>query len=88
MLAARSNEDATGSAQPVDAGAVKDAHSTYSVDAERDGDARSTCSRCSGSATTSGGSTYVTRVLPGLTLKARQLERATRRSPSPTPATR
>ena len=68
-------------------GAAKNAHSALlaSTPARRRGARRDR--GCSGSATTSSASTYVTRVLPGLTLAAKRIgTRVT--SPSPTPATR
>ena len=69
VLAARSNRDASVFGQPVDLGAVKDANQTYSVDANATGTALDVLALF-GIGTTSGGSTYVTRTLPGLTLKA------------------
>ena len=64
--------DATEFGAPVDAGAVKGAHIDLLASTRTRPAARSTCSRCSASATTSGGATYVTRVQPGLTLAARK----------------
>ena len=56
---------------PVDAGAVRGAHSTYSVDASATSSALDILALF-GTGTTSGGATYVERIRPGLTLKARK----------------
>lgn len=71
VLAARSNPEATTFGAPVDAGSVKDAHSTYSVDASATAGALDILALF-GTGAESGGSTYHARVEPGLTLKARK----------------
>jgi hypothetical protein len=71
VLAARSNPEATTFGAAVDAGAVRDAHSTYSVDASATGSALDILALF-GTGTSSGGATYATRIEPGLTLKARK----------------
>ena len=71
VLAARSNPEATAFGAPVDAGSVKDAHSTYSVDASATADALDILALF-GTGAESGGSTYHARVRPGLALKARK----------------
>jgi hypothetical protein len=70
VLARRSNPGATRFGATVSAGAAKDATSVYSLDASATGGALDVLSLF-GTGTESGGSTYVTRVLPGLTLRAR-----------------
>ena len=71
VLAARSNPEATRFGAAVDAGAVRDAHSTYSVDASATASALDILALF-GTGTSSGGATYATRIEPGLTLKARK----------------
>jgi hypothetical protein len=71
VLAARSNPDATRFGAAVDAGAVRGAHSTYSVDASATANALDVLALF-GTGNVSGGATYVKRVRPGLTLKARR----------------
>jgi hypothetical protein len=71
VLAARSNPEATRFGAAVDAGAVRDAHSTYSVDASATSSALDILALF-GTGTSSGGATYVARIEPGLTLKARK----------------
>ena len=71
VLAARSNPEATEFGAPVDAGAVKGAHSTYSVDASATASALDILALF-GTGNESGGATYHARVQPGLTLKARK----------------
>jgi len=71
VLAARSNPEATEFGAPVDAGAVRDAHSTYSVDASATSNALDILALF-GTGNSSGGATYATRIRPGLTLKARR----------------
>ena len=71
VLAARSNPEATEFGAPVDAGAVRDAHSTYSVDASATASALDILALF-GTGAESGGATYHARVEPGLTLKARK----------------
>jgi hypothetical protein len=71
VLAARSNRDATRFGARVDAGAVRGAHSTYSVDASATAGALDILALF-GTGNTSGGATYVRRIKPGLTLKARK----------------
>jgi hypothetical protein len=71
VLAARSNPEATEFGAPVDAGAVRGAHSTYSVDASAT-DAALDILALFGTGSESGGATYHARVRPGLTLKARK----------------
>ena len=71
MLAARSNPEATRFGAHVDAGAVHDAHSTYSVDASATASALDILALF-GTGNQSGGATYVKRIKPGLTLKARK----------------
>ena len=68
VLAARSNVGASSWGQPVDLGRVKDGTSVYSVDADATSGALDVLALF-GIGTTSGGSTYVTRALPGLTVK-------------------
>ena len=71
VLAARSNPEATEFGAAVDAGAVRDAHSTYSVDASATSSALDILALF-GTGTSSGGATYAARIEPGLTLKARK----------------
>ena len=71
VVAARSNRDATKFGAHVDAGAVRGAHSTYSVDASATAGALDILALF-GTGNTSGGATYVKRIKPGLTLKARK----------------
>jgi hypothetical protein len=71
VLAARSNPEATRFGAHVDAGAVRGAHSTYSVDASATAKALDILALF-GTGTSSGGATYVKRVKPGLTLRARK----------------
>ena len=71
VLAARSNREATAFGAHVDAGAVRGAHSTYSVDASATSSALDILALF-GTGTTSGGATYVKRIRPGLTLRARK----------------
>jgi hypothetical protein len=71
VLAARSNRAATRFGAHVDAGAVRDAHSTYSVDASATEHALDVLALF-GTGSSSGGATYVKRIKPGLTLKARK----------------
>lgn len=71
VIAARSNPAATRFGAPVDAGAVKSAHSTYSVDASAVGGGLDVLA-VFGVNDDSTASTYVTRVLPGLTLTAKR----------------
>jgi hypothetical protein len=71
VLAARSNPEATRFGAPVDAGAVRGAHSTYSVDASATASALDILALF-GTGNSSGGATYVKRIRPGLTLKARK----------------
>jgi hypothetical protein len=77
VLAARSNEDATVFGQPVELGRAPGASSIYSVGANATDKALDVLVLF-GIGTTPGGSTFVTRVDPGLTLKASKLDRATR----------
>jgi hypothetical protein len=71
VLAARSNPEATRFGRAVDAGAVRDAHSTHSLDASATSSALDILALF-GTGNTSGGATYVKRVRPGLTLKGRK----------------
>jgi hypothetical protein len=71
VLAARSNREATKFGARVDAGAVRGAHSTYALDASATSRALDVLALF-GTGTTSGGATYVKRIKPGLTLKARK----------------
>jgi hypothetical protein len=71
VLASRSNRDATRFGAHVDAGAVRDAHSTYSVDASATARALDILALF-GTGNSSGGATYFKRIKPGLTLKARK----------------
>ncbi len=71
VLAVRSNPEATEFGAPVDAGAVRGAHSTYSVDASAT-DAALDILALFGTGNESGGATYHARIRPGLTLKARK----------------
>jgi hypothetical protein len=71
VLAARSNPEATRFGAHVDAGAVRDAHSTYALDASATASALDVLALF-GTGNTSGGATYVKRIKPGLTLKARK----------------
>jgi len=71
VLAARSNPEATKFGARVDAGAVRGAHSTYSVDASATSSALDILALF-GTGNSSGGATYVKRIEPGLTIKARK----------------
>jgi hypothetical protein len=71
VLAARSNRAATRFGAAVNAGAVKNANSVYSLDASATAGALDVLSLF-GIGTDPGGATYITRVRPGLTLKARR----------------
>jgi hypothetical protein len=71
VLAARSNPEATRFGAAVDAGAVRGAHSTHSVDASATANALDILALF-GTGNSSGGATYVKRVHPGLTLRARK----------------
>jgi hypothetical protein len=71
VLAARSNREATRFGAHVNAGAVRRAHSTYSVDASATANALDVLALF-GTGSSSGGATYVKRIKPGLTLKARK----------------
>jgi hypothetical protein len=71
VVAARSNREATRFGARVDAGAVRGAHSTYSLDASATSSALDVLALF-GTGTQSGGATYTARVKPGLTLKARK----------------
>jgi hypothetical protein len=71
VLAARSNRQATKFGARVDAGAVRGAHSTYSLDASATSSALDILALF-GTGNESGGATYVKRIRPGLTLKARK----------------
>jgi hypothetical protein len=71
VLAARSNPEATRFGAHVDAGAVGGAHLTYSVDASATATALDVFTPL-GTGNESGGATYVKRIRPGLTLKARK----------------
>ena len=71
VLAARSNEQASAWGQPVDLGHAKAANQVYAVDANAT-PAGLDVLALFGIGTTSGGSTFVTRVQPGLTLKAKR----------------
>jgi hypothetical protein len=71
VLAARSNPEATRFGAHVNAGAVRGAHSTYSVDASATSRALDILALF-GTGNQSGGATYVKRIKPGLTLKARK----------------
>lgn len=77
VLAARSNDDATVWGQPVALGHPKDANGVTSVGASATDKALDVLVGF-GIGTTSGGSTFVTRVQPGLTLKAKKLDHSTR----------
>lgn len=71
IYAARSNPTSTVFGEPVKLGAVKGAHSTYSVDASAtDSGLDVLANFAKGSESTS--STFTTRVLPGLTLKGKR----------------
>ena len=70
-MAARSNPEATRFGAPVDAGAVRGAHSTYSLDASATSSALDILALF-GTGTSSGGATYTARIQPGLTLTARK----------------
>lgn len=69
ILARRSNRSATVFGATVDAGVAKSANSVYSLDASATRGAVDVLALF-GVGSASGGSTYVKRVLPGLTLKA------------------
>jgi hypothetical protein len=71
VLAARSNREATEFGAPVDAGAVRGAHSTYSLDASATSNALDILALF-GTGTEAGGATYAARIKPGLTLRARK----------------
>ena len=85
VLAARSNPEATRFGAPVDAGAVRGAHSTYSVDASATSSGLDILALF-GTGNTSGGATYAKRIRPGLKLR-RAGASAASRSRSPTRAT-
>jgi hypothetical protein len=69
ILATRSNRDATEFGATVDAGAVADAHSVSALDTAATSSALDVLALF-GTGDESGGSTYVTRVAPGLALAA------------------
>jgi hypothetical protein len=71
VIAARSNRAATRFGQPVDVGAVKKAHSTYSVDASAVSSGLDVLA-VFGVNDESTAATYLTRILPGLTLTAKK----------------
>jgi hypothetical protein len=71
VMAARSNTRGTRFGEPVDAGAVRGAHSAYSLDASATSSALDILALF-GTGTSSGGATYAARVEPGLTLAARK----------------
>jgi hypothetical protein len=71
VIAARSNRAATRFGQPVDVGAVKNAHSTYSVDASAVSSGLDVLA-VFGVNDDSTAATYLTRILPGLTLTAKK----------------
>ena len=71
VLAARSNKQGSVFGQPVDLGAAKDANSTYAVDADATATSLDVLAHF-GIGTSSSTSTFVTRVLPGLTLKTKK----------------
>jgi hypothetical protein len=75
VLAARSNPQASEWGQPVDLGHAKTASQVYSVDANATAGAVDVFGQF-GIGTTPGGATYVTRVQPGLTLKAKKSDHA------------
>ena len=75
VLAARSNRDATAFGAPVDAGVVKGAQSVSALDASPTAHALDILALF-GTGDTATGQTYVTRVRPGLTLKARRAKHA------------
>jgi hypothetical protein len=71
VVAARSNRAASEFGAPVDAGAVRGAHSTYSLDASATSSAVDILALF-GTGNESGGATYAARIEPGLTLRARK----------------
>ncbi len=71
VLAARSNKQGSVFGQPVDLGAAKQANSTYSLEADATATSLDVMAHF-GIGTTSSTSTFVTRVLPGLTLKTKK----------------
>jgi hypothetical protein len=71
VIAARSNKAATRFGQAVDVGAVKNAHSTFSVDASAVSSGLDVMA-VFGVNDDSSASTYLTRILPGLTLTAKK----------------
>jgi hypothetical protein len=71
VMVARSNEAATRFGAAVDAGAVKDAGSTYSLDLSAASSGADVMA-VFGSTKDQFSSTYITRVLPGLTLAAKR----------------
>lgn len=81
MIATRSNKSATRFGAWVDAGAVRGGHSVYAVDGAATPDGELDLLALFGTGTGTDSGTYVTRVLPGLTLTAsrRSLGRIPRR---------
>ncbi|WP_028062047.1 hypothetical protein [Solirubrobacter soli] len=71
VYVARSNETANRFGEPVDVGVVKDAHSVYTLDLSATGNSADVLA-VFGVGTGADSSTYVKRVLPGLTLAAKR----------------
>jgi hypothetical protein len=71
VMAARSDKDVGTFGAPVDAGAVKNASTAYSLDASATATSLDVLALF-GVGTEPGGATYTTRVLPGLTLRAKR----------------
>jgi hypothetical protein len=71
VYVARSNETAVRFGEPVDAGVVKDAHSVYTLDISATANSADVLA-VFGVGTGADSSTYVTRVLPGLSLAAKR----------------
>jgi hypothetical protein len=71
VFVARSNKDATRWGAAVDAGVVKDAHSVYTLDLSATSSGADLLA-VFGTGTGADASTYVTRVLPGLTLTGKR----------------
>ena len=71
VMAARSDKDGRTFGAPVDAGAVKNAATAYALDASATASSLDVLALF-GVGTEPGGSTYTTRVLPGLTFQAKR----------------
>ena len=72
VYVSRSSEDAVRFGEPVDVGAVKDGHSVYSLDISATASGADDVLAVFGVGTGTDTATYVTRVLPGLTLAGKR----------------